>query len=476
MKTKIFAAAVVLYSLNGFSADNTLDVEGLKRELKELRQRTEQLEKKLQVIERGAAVPAVATNQPAVAPLVAPAAAAPPPPPAPAPQQKWSPSEPLTLARAGGSYLNLSMDVLADAGWSTDPRPEEKLQLADHDPKQRGFTLSGAEIALDGNVDPYFKGFANILFKLDSHAETEVELEEAYLQSTSLPGNIQVKAGQMLANFGRQNSQHAHQWAFVDFPIIMTRAFGPDGLRNPGAQISYLLPTPFFAEASLGILNGQSDQAFSFRNPGEADSFGIDRVHGRETIDRNLRSPGDLVYVPRLATSFDLTDNQTLVLGTSGAFGPNDTGSHERTEIYGVDAYWKWKPAKSHLGFPFVSFQTEGLYQRFGAAADPLAATPLPSENLRDWGFYSQVLWGFHDRWVAGLRGEYASGNSGGFDSNDPFRNERTRISPNLTWYPSEFSKIRLQYNLDHGEMVGDEHSVWLQVEFLIGAHAAHKF
>jgi hypothetical protein len=236
------------------------------------------------------------------------------------------------------------------------------------------------------------------------------------------------------------------------------------------------MPTPFFAEASLGIFNGQSDQAFSFRNPGEADSFGIDRVHGRETIDRNLRSPGDLVYVPRLSSSFDLTDNQTLVFGTSGAFGPNDTGSHERTEIYGVDAYWKWKPAKSHLGFPFVSFQTEGLYQRFGAAADPLAPTPLPSENLRDWGFYSQVLWGFHDRWVAGLRGEYASGNSGGFDSTDPFRNERTRISPNLTWYPSEFSKIRLQYNLDHGEMVGDEHSVWLQVEFLIGAHAAHKF
>jgi hypothetical protein len=291
-----------------------------------------------------------------------------------------------------------------------------------------------------------------------------------------LPDNLQVKVGQMYAAFGRQNPQHPHQWAFVDLPIILSRTFGPEGLRNPGAQISYLVPTPFFLEASLGLFNGQSDQAFSFRNPGVADALGVDRVHGRETTDRNLRSPGDLVYVPRLSTSFDLTDNQTLVLGTSGAFGPNDTGSHERTEIYGVDAYWKWKPAKSHLGFPFVSFQTEGLYQRFGAAADPLAPTPLPSENLRDWGFYSQVLWGFHERWVAGLRGEYASGNSGGFDSNDPFRNERTRISPNLTWYPSEFSKIRLQYNLDHGEMVGDEHSVWLQVEFLIGAHAAHKF
>jgi hypothetical protein len=45
-----------------------------------------------------------------------------------------------------------------------------------------------------------------------------------------------------------------------------------------------------------------------------------------------------------------------------------------------------------------------------------------------------------------------------------------------LTFYPSEFSKIRLQYNYDHGELFGTDHSVWLQVEFLLGAHGAHKF
>ncbi|MDB6122515.1 MAG: hypothetical protein JWQ71_1508, partial [Pedosphaera sp.] len=50
------------------------------------------------------------------------------------------------------------------------------------------------------------------------------------------------------------------------------------------------------------------------------------------------------------------------------------------------------------------------------------------------------------------------------------------RISPNLTWYPSEFSKIRLQYNFDHRNGIGDDHSVWMQFEFLLGTHAAHKF
>jgi hypothetical protein len=245
-------------------------------------------------------------------------------------------------------------------------------------------------------------------------------------------------------------------------------------LRGIGAQVSWLAPTPFFTEATLGIANGQGETAFGFRNPGDPDEFGVDRFHGRETIDRKLHDPGDFLFVPRLASSFDLTDQQTLVVGVSGAFGPNDTGADEYTQIYGTDLYWKWKAANAHAGFPFVSWQTEALYQRYEAGADPTAS--LPAETLRDWGFYSQVLWGFKERWVAGLRGDYENGNSGAYDPYDAFRGQRTRISPNLTFYPSEFSKIRLQYNYDQGDKVGTGHAVWLQFEFLLGAHAAHKF
>jgi hypothetical protein len=350
------------------------------------------------------------------------------------------------------------------------------LELGDHDPLKRGFSLRNAEIALDGAVDPYFKGFANIVLKLDKNNETDIELEETYLQSTSLPANLQLKAGQFFAAFGRNNPQHPHQWAFVDAPIISTRVFGPDGLRNLGAQVSWLAPTPFYTEVFLGILDGQGGTTHSFRNPGEDDDSGVNRFAGRATTDRNLRGPQDLVYTPRILSSVEITDNQTLTGGFSGAFGSNDTGPHSRTEIYGADLYWKWKASDAKAGFPFVSWQTEAMYRRFGAAADPFAPTPLPSENLRDWGAYSQVLWGFKPRWVAGLRGDYASGNSGAFDSTDPFRGERYRISPDITFFPSEFSKFRLQYNYDQGEYFGTEHSIWLQMEFLLGAHGAHKY
>jgi hypothetical protein len=263
----------------------------------------------------------------------------------------------------------------------------------------------------------------------------------------------------------------------VDEPLMLNRAFGAEGLRNVGAQVSWLTPLPFYTETFLGIFDGQGGTAFSFRNPGDPDTNGIPRFHGRATMDRTLTGPGNLLFVPRIASSFDLTDEQTLVVGASAAFGPNDTGAGTRTQIYGVDTYWKWKPANAHAGFPFVSWQTEVMYQDFEAGADPTAIpAPLPAETLRDWGGYSQVLWGFKERWVGGLRGEYVNGNSGAYDSQDIYRGERTRISPDLTFYPSEFSKLRLQFNYDHGKLFGDQYSVWLQMEFLLGAHGAHKF
>jgi hypothetical protein len=474
---------VLLAGAATLPAQETNDVEQLQRQLQELRQNFEQsqrqqqqqiegLTQKLEALTKQQAAEAekkkleqqLATELQSAAPSATTASPA------------FSPAAPLTVARAGSAYMNISFDVLMDAGGSTAHDPSAFLELGDHDPSKNGFSLRNAEISVDGAVDPYFKGFGNIVLKLDNDNETEIELEEAYLLSTSLPGDLQLKAGQFFANFGRQNAQHPHQWAFVDAPIILNRAFGPDGLRNIGAQVSWLAPTPFYTEASLGVFDGQGGTAFGFRNQGEDDGTGTNRFHGRATLNRTLRSPANLVFVPRLTSSFDLTDEQTLVAGVSAAFGPNDTGSDARTEIYGADLFWNWKPANAHAGFPFVSWQTEALYERFKAGADPLAPVPLAAETLEDWGVYSQVLWGFKPRWIAGLRGEYASGNSGAFDANDVFRGERTRIAPVLTFYPSEFSKVRLQYNYDHGELFGSEHSVWLQVEFLLGAHGAHKF
>jgi hypothetical protein len=440
----------------------------------------------------------------------------------PATAKPRSLADPIRIGK-GGAYADIGLVGTFAAGGSTASDIEGGTQLGGHDPNQRGFTVQGVEMNLQGAVDPYFRGNANILFSIDSGGESFLELEEAWLETVSLPGNFQIRAGQYLSDFGRINTQHPHAWAFVDSPLVNGRFLGPDGLRNPGARLSWLAPTPFFAELSLGIQDSQGETASSFRSEGhshggEAEENGLPFGYRHADNDRGVSGLGDLLFTPRLAASFDLNSAQTAVLGASAAFGPNSSGSSgdTMTQIYGADVYWKWKSPNAHAGFPFVSFQAEAMMRRYdlgmfdwageagdgdgntfideGILVDSTGAIPalLNSETVTDYGVYSQLLYGFRKGWVAGVRYDYVTGESARYESaglllsdnagggtpvgRDPLRDQRWRISPNLTWYPSEFSKIRLQYNYDDRRGIGRDHSVWLQFEFLLGAHAAHKF
>jgi hypothetical protein len=390
----------------------------------------------------------------------------------------WSPADPIRVGR-GGTYADLSLVATFAAGGSTASDIEGGTQLGGHDPNQRGFTVQGAEINLQGAVDPYFRGNANLAFLLNAEGESSMELEEAWLETFSLPANLQVRAGQYLTEFGRINTQHPHAWAFVDAPLVNGRLLGEDGLRNPGVRLSWLVPTPFYSELFFGVQNSQGGTAHSFRSDHEGGAF-FDRLNG----ERRVKTISDMMFSTRYTASFDLSDTQTLLGGASAAFGPNSSGSDTDTQIYGLDLYWKWKSPNAHGGFPFVSWQTEVMLRRYQAGAftgdvGEFTDVSLPRETSTDWGMYSQVLWGFKPGWVAGLRGDYVTGDTAAYEKlygADLSRAMRWRISPNLTWYPSEFSKLRLQYNYDDRDQIGVDHSVWLQFEFLLGAHAAHKF
>jgi hypothetical protein len=369
----------------------------------------------------------------------------------------------------GATFMNIGFVGIADVGWSSES-DVGSLQLGDHDPKKRGFTIPDVELTLDGAVDPYFRGFAALLFKLDEEGESVVELEETYFVTTSLPASLQLKGGQFFAEFGRQNPQHPHSWGFVDQPLVLAALLGPEGLRSQGARLSWLAPTSFYAEAMLAVMNATGETAFSFVSEESSE------IHGGAPEDREVEDVGDLLYVPRLNVSLDLSPTQTVVLGASAALGPNNAGEDRDTRIFGADLYWKWKSATAFQGFPFVSLQTEALMRRYDTGLRVAADSDelLPAETLEDRGAYAELLWGIEPRWVLGARGEFLSGDDAAFEAE--LRNDRYRLSPNLTWYPSEYSRIRWQYNFDHRNEIGNDHSFWMQIEFIMGAHAAHVF
>lgn len=381
--------------------------------------------------------------------------------------------QPVPPASGPRSNPEISLDGLFAAGAST-AADLETLEIGAHDPNQRGFTVQNLELTLSGNVDPYFTAIGHLIFGIDREGESVLEIEEAYMTTTALPANLQLRAGQFFTQFGRLNPTHPHTWAFVDQPLINGRLFGGDGMRGPGVQVAYLIPIPVYAEAMVAAQNSQGETMSSFRGVPGGNLF------GRTLIERQVEGIGGLVIAPRLTASFNPSDTQTALVGASGAFGPNGSGESARTQIYGIDFYYKWKPLRTVKGWPFVAWQTEVMNRNYDNAAvedDPTTVPDetLPEERLRDWGGYTQVAWGFTPRWVAGLRGEYVAGKNG--DLTDPLRERRIRVAPSLTFYPSEFSKWRIQYNRDDVRSRDDiVHSVFLQWEFLIGTHGAHTF
>src|SRR5256886_5787338 len=329
-------------------------------------------------------------------------------------------TQPITIG-GGRNYMNISFDGLFALAYSS-AKDLDHIEVGDHDPQQRGFNARNIELAFDGAVDPYFEGFANIVFKLDNDNQTDVEVEEAFMQTTSLPFNLQLKAGQFFAAFGRLNPVHPHAWEFVDTPLVNGLFLGPDGLRGVGAQTSWTLPLPWYSQLIFASQNGRGSTGFSFRNPGEDGMF-FDRI----TTDREARGLQDFIWIPRFENSFNLSDTQTVLAGVSGALGSNETGANSRTQIYGADLLYKWKSSHAEGGFPFMKWQTEFMYRRFQAGHGADDSFPV-AETFHDWGLYSQVLWGFKKGWVAGIRGDYVHMQDSMF-TDDLDRQSRWRLS-----------------------------------------------
>lgn len=407
-------------------------------------------------------------------------------------QQQPSPAAPSALGTQQGPLrlIDVSLDVMAAFGVSTERDASlSVLQGGGHDPNQRGFSLQQAELSLAGAVDPWFTARAYLVAFLDAESgETAVELEEAYLTTQQLPADLQLKAGTFLTEFGRINPSHPHAWDWQNQPVIHTRLFGADGMRGPGARLAWLVPTETFAELTFGVQNADGETMTSFLANDEV--YEERPIGGRFFTEQETRSGADFVYTARFSTAFDLGDTQGLGLGASAAFGPNATGGGADTLIYGVDFAWRWQPEEGGRNAAFVKVQGELLGRAFDAVAqtddaDPSDPVALPATTLDDYGGYLQGLCGFAPGWAAGVRVEWASGDGDSYDvatqsfgrAGDPYRTDRLRVSPLLAWKPSEFSRIRLQYDYDDSDHLGDEaHSLWLGFEVLVGAHPPHTY
>jgi hypothetical protein len=387
-----------------------------------------------------------------------PAPSPPPPPVAPvAPAGVADVATPQSVSAPGSSLFNPALAFILDGtfgyyGFHAGDFAALDLPIAGDDPSDtnEGFGLQEIEIAAQAAIDPYFDG---AIFLTIPNLEG-IEVEEGYLVTTALPANLQVKMGTFRSQFGRNNTQHLHQQNFTRRPLMMPLLFGVDGFRGPGAQVSMLLPLPWFATVY-----------------GEAFSIGAGEETTRvATFGGGSRTtPGNLTYAAALEQFWELGEATSILLGANFATGrafdcmqavPCDPtiAAGPRSYLYGGDLYFKWKPPNQSQTYSSLQWTTEWFVRTFANGGPTEAAG------------YTEPVVQVARRFYLGARFDLTGLPSG------PNVPRRYGVAASLTFAPSEFSRIRLYAQELMGPGVTSTTVAFLQVEYSMGAHGAHPY
>ena len=450
----------------------TSDLEALREELQktqadfqkllEMQQQTqrtmEELQQKLSVIEAARpAVPAPAPSQ-----IAEPATAAAPGTPPAAQATAQAPSAPqsgglpflLDLVRPreafslykerGPGQLLFDMGVTGDFVGDFTSTRVEKAQASTFTGFENRFFPREVEMSFFGQIDPYARGEVRVEAgeEIDSAGQRTLNLSlaEANLTLQTLPFGTQAKLGLERVRFGLSNEIHEHDLPQTDRPDVMRRFLGDDGLKESGAELSWIAPLPFYLQGIVGVFNGDNDVIAGF---------------GR------FRAP---LVTSRLRTFVDTERFGALQFGLSGATG--ETPDERRTALGGVDFKYKYTP--DTWRHALVTLGGEALY--LNQKEGPDAGDPGTQQRL---GMYTYAELRPWERWIGGLRVDWTQFPEG------PGR--EWALEPYVTFLPSEFLKFRLAYKFTDysaGSSYGktNANEVLFEASFIMGAHPAHPF
>lgn len=440
-KSLLRAAAVAGVMAASAHAGEAEDLAALKQEIADIRKeydaKIEALEARLQAAEESGAAPTVpAAPTPAPEPVIAEAPAA---PRAPVSQNAYNPAISVVL-NGGYSAIENDPELAAIPGFPLDG----EAGLA-----SRGFTLGESELALNANID--HRVYGNLIFALDD--DGAVSVEEAYIQTTSLPGGFTLKGGKFFSGIGYLNENHAHNWDFIDAPLPY-RAFLANQLGDAGLQVRWIAPTDFYLEAGAEIMRGDGFPAGGGANKGAGTYAGFVQTGG----DLGASSS----WLAKVSYLHAKSDNRDV---NGDIFSGRDT-------LGIVSLVYKWAPN----GNPTVNNLIVNGEYFFGNEKGDFNLTPV---NLDRSGFYAQAVYQFRRGWRGGLR--YARLMSdpvpAGLVSTalDDLGRSPDAISALLEFDTSEFSRFRVMYTYDDSDLTSNN-ELLARYTVIFGPHGAHRF
>lgn len=305
------------------------------------------------------------------------------------------------------------------------------------------FELQSAELFLSAPIDPFLRGYAAIVASSDEG----FDVEEAALVTTSLPWNLTLKGGRFFADVGRFPHYHVEQLPFVDRPPSIERLI-PGESRAQGAELVWLAPTEHYFRVTGGVYDsiGETDELPPL--VGSGGSRGFD----------------ELTWLVHPSTYFDLTDSLNLELGGTFFTVPK----HGARYLYAVDATLRHQPGTSELYQGFV-LGSEWLWndQKFKNVDADGEVIPGSQRFARNGGYaYLEAFLG--REYSLGARFDYAE------QPIDATDRQRT-YSAFASWRPSEFQRLRFQFDQIDPSDGSDDQRFTLQWTAFLGSHS-HGF
>lgn len=338
-----------------------------------------------------------------------------------------------------------------------------------------------AEMMFQANVDPFAKAYLIVnagsalapTEKQDPFGEVNLSLEEAAIETTSLPFGMQLKAGQFFADFSRLGKHHPHELPFVDQPMAIESLIGGE-TKGRGIELSWVPDFGRYARLSVGALDNLGADRSALMG---SDLSGTVKPAFKPRENNSL---GSLTYYGRGATIFELGDSSFLHLGASALRG-RDEGSRQ---LWGGDG----KLVLNRTGGDALELGGEFLSGRQnGSLTYPLIGNEEGNANGKGGYLYAQYRIG--KSWTPGIRVDYvklktlaeADADSDGLaDSLESTTERRKALSAYLGYRFSEYQRLRLQvsYVKSSVPVAGESKAdlqAFLQWTILLGNHS-HGF
>lgn len=410
------------------------ELEATRRELAEARQESAATRAALEALSRRVeSLEGEAPEAPAQAGSTPAAAGAPEAPLAERPQ-------PAATARiAPVNVDNPALSFVVDTALATDTR--SSWQSIGY-PDGWQFTLKNAEMFISAPIDPFLRGYVSI----NGSSDEGFDVEEAALVTTALPWNLTVKGGRFFANFGRLSHWHDEALPFVDRPPSLDRLIGGES-GSEGAEVSWLAPLDQFVELTAGVYGAVGAESL--------DALNEDGFFGR-------RDFAQLNFLARLHTYLDVTDALNAEIGGSWLGVPQDSDRN----LFGGDLTLRHQPGTSRL-YQGLVWGSEWLFNNQRFAERDVNGAPIDAMRLRRQGGYTYAEVFLARRYSAGMRFDYS-------EAPDAAEDLARTYSTFVTWKPSEFQRLRFQFDNTWGDQPANQRFT-LQWTAFIGSHS-HGF